>query len=125
MFTRLLRVLLAAPLAVVPIVGLTGIAHAASGGGCTTDYPSLQVCISEDSNYLIVPDAYANIYEPGGCTLEIDLYDNGHWVTGRSGLPCVGHSQGFAVNAVPGHQYQTFAHTGDWYAAVWGPVQTA
>lgn len=124
MIPRLLRVLLAALLAVVPIVGLAGTAQAASGGGCSSDYPSLEVCISEDSNYLIVPDAYANIYEPGGCApLEIDLYDNGNWVTGRSGLPCQGYSQGYAVNAISGHQYQTCAHTADYYSDVCGPIQ--
>lgn len=125
-------ILLVTAIAAAPIVGLAGTAHAASGGGCSSGYPSLQVCISENSNHLIVPDAYANIYEPGGgCSLEIDLYENidqygrGDQITGRSGLPCQGYSQGNAWTAAPGVTYKTCAHTADFYVSdVCSPVQT-
>src|SRR5947208_8815484 len=86
-------------------------AHAAvltDGGGCDQGYPALSACVSEDSNHAIIPDAWA--YGPGpstGCRMEIDLYVDGGWWTGLTGLPCQGHFSGYAHTALSGnHTYQ-------------------
>ncbi|GHO90150.1 hypothetical protein KSF_001980 [Reticulibacter mediterranei] len=87
---------------------------ATSGGGCTTDSTrSIRICLSENSQFVIVPDAY--ILKPL-CNVFINLRTDPYKVvTSKSfGSNCYSagtHLYGYSSDAAPGIWYTEAGNT--------------
>ena len=101
-------------------------AYAATGGGCNLSPDGyVQVCISENAQYWIVPDAYVSPYTTN-CQIWVDEYIDGSW-SGDSGpfyFDGGGHFYGPLVQATPGHKYEAFVSSlicNEISTAAWSP----
>ena len=82
----------------------TPVTPATHGGGCATDSTgSIRVCISENSQFVVVPDAYILKYL---CNVHIDLSTTASTVTSKSFgsncYPAGTHLYGYSSDAYQG-----------------------